>query len=357
MTNKISISVIVPVYNVEKYLNQCVDSILGQTFRNFELILVDDGSTDNSLKICKQYAKQDKRVKVIHQANGRQTKARKAGLALSKGEYIHFVDSDDWLEPNLLEVAYKAAVKDNSDVVIFDSYFNYTDHQLPVTQSIPSGFFDKAGLMSKIYPKMLYSGRFFFFGVYAAMWPKLMKKSIVVPNIENVDERIRIGEDGVTSYGVMLDANRVTVLKDQHLYHYRDNNISITRSYFEGQFESVVLLIDTLRNMNKSKNVYDLSNQIDYYFMYNIHCIFFEEFFYKFKKSYIDRIRRLWTIFNNDQVKKAAKNITSESMDRYSKRFFYFLGKRKFVCMVAASIYEAFKKRTKLKIKIMLKRY
>jgi glycosyltransferase involved in cell wall biosynthesis len=357
MTNNILISVIVPVYNVEEFLGQCVDSLIGQTFREFEVILVDDGSTDNSLKICNQYAKKDKRIKVIHQTNGRQTKARKTGLAASNGQYVYFVDSDDWLEPELLEIAYNAAKKDKSDVVIFDSYFNYDSKQIAVNQPIPSGVFNKSGLIEKIYPRMIYSGRFFYFGVYAAMWPKLIKKSLAVPNLMNVDEKIKLGEDGVTSFAVMLDAKKVSILKDQHLYHYRDNNASLTRSYCSDQFDSVVLLVNTLRKISKQKAIYDLNEQIDYYFMYNIHCIYYEEFFYKSKKSYTERFRYLRIIFDNKQVKQAVKNISIEGMPTDSRRFFVALKKGNFKSVLLLSIIEGYRKRVKLQIKKVLKRY
>lgn len=98
-----TISVIVPVYNVEPYLRQCVDSILGQTFRDFELILVDDGSPDGCPAICDEYAKMDSRVKVIHKENGGLSSARNAGLDVAKGKYIAFVDSDDWIHPEMSE--------------------------------------------------------------------------------------------------------------------------------------------------------------------------------------------------------------------------------------------------------------
>lgn len=97
-------SIIIPVYNVEKYLNKCVDSVLNQTFTDFEVILVDDGSTDNCPAICDSYAEKDKRVKVIHKPNGGLINARKSGLEIADGNYIGFVDSDDWIEPEMYEL-------------------------------------------------------------------------------------------------------------------------------------------------------------------------------------------------------------------------------------------------------------
>lgn len=107
------ISVIIPVYNVKKYLNRCVDSILNQTLMDFELILVDDGSTDGSGLICDNYEKRDRRIKVIHKSNSGQGEARNRGIDIALGEYLHFVDSDDWIHPQMLEVLYNGAISNN----------------------------------------------------------------------------------------------------------------------------------------------------------------------------------------------------------------------------------------------------
>lgn len=111
------ISVIVPVYNVEDYLEECINSILGQTYKNLEIILVDDGSTDNSSKICDIYEKKDKRIKVIHKENGGLSSARNEGLKYRTGEYISFVDSDDFIDKTMYEKLYSAIKKYDADVV------------------------------------------------------------------------------------------------------------------------------------------------------------------------------------------------------------------------------------------------
>lgn len=111
------ISVIVPVYNVEEYLTKCIDSIINQTYTNLEIILVDDGSTDRSLKICNEYLQKDARVKVIHKENGGVTSARKAGLLQAAGEYVTYVDGDDWLERDAYSVIYERGIKFGVDMV------------------------------------------------------------------------------------------------------------------------------------------------------------------------------------------------------------------------------------------------
>ena len=116
------ISVVIPVYNVEKYLAECVDSVLGQTYQDYEIILVDDGATDSSGAMCDEYAQKDTRIRVIHQPNGGLSAARNAGLSAAAGEYIYFLDSDDYIEPTTLVDLVSVAEQEQADVVFFDGY-------------------------------------------------------------------------------------------------------------------------------------------------------------------------------------------------------------------------------------------
>lgn len=128
------ISIIVPVYNVEKYLKKCVDSILNQTFKDFELILVDDGSPDSSGAICDQYAEKDSRVKVIHKKNGGLSDARNAGIEVAKGKYLGFIDSDDYIAEDMYELLHNNIVRENADLSIcgiYDVYKGETPKILP----------------------------------------------------------------------------------------------------------------------------------------------------------------------------------------------------------------------------------
>ena len=114
----IKISAIMPVYNVEKYVGKCIESLLAQTMPDFELIAVDDGSPDNSGKICDEYAKKDSRVKVIHKENGGAPDARNRAIEVARGEYFYFVDSDDWAEPTMFEEMYKTAKEHDAQLVV-----------------------------------------------------------------------------------------------------------------------------------------------------------------------------------------------------------------------------------------------
>lgn len=115
---KPKVSIVVPIYNVEKYLKNCVDSLLNQTLEDIEIILVDDGSPDKSGEIADEYMRNEKRIKVVHQSNAGLGPARNSGMAVATGEYIGFIDSDDWTQPEMFERLYEAAVLENADIVV-----------------------------------------------------------------------------------------------------------------------------------------------------------------------------------------------------------------------------------------------
>lgn len=123
------ISVIIPVYNVEKYLNKSIESVIKQTYKELEIILVDDGSTDSSGKICDEFAQKDDRIKVIHKKNGGLSDARNAGISEAKGKYLGFIDSDDYIDKNFYEILYNVLKKYNSDISICKHRETYTDYE------------------------------------------------------------------------------------------------------------------------------------------------------------------------------------------------------------------------------------
>ncbi len=127
MDHQVKISVVIPVYNVEAYLRECVDSVLDQTFQDFEIILVDDGATDSSGAICDEYAQKDERIRVIHQPNGGLSAARNTGLDAATGKYVYFLDSDDYIRQDSLKLLFDLAEQEQADVVFFDAHVFFTD--------------------------------------------------------------------------------------------------------------------------------------------------------------------------------------------------------------------------------------
>ena len=215
------ISVIVPVYNVEKYLHECVDSVLAQTFTDFELILVNDGSQDNSGAICDEYASKDERITIIHQNNQGQAAARNAGVAIAKGEWIHFVDSDDLIHPQMLEILY-GAVDENTQISSCDLYKDFV---------CPEDFYSKKKCEFKKYLvnenfliRFMKSEEHFYWIVCA----KLIKKEIIKKHPFTSG---RIYEDSAVAFKWINEAKFVNIT-DEQLYFYRFNTNSTTQVNF-----------------------------------------------------------------------------------------------------------------------------
>ena len=214
----ITFSVLVPVYNVEKYLEECVESVLAQTYTNYELILVNDGSTDRSGEICDRYAAQYENIYAFHKANVGQLHTRKYALDRAKGDYCVFLDSDDYLDPNMLERVYQAIVDTDCLCVIFGFrrvykgkvYAEVTDAQNRVIS-------DKR----ELYRTCLFSS------VYNAVWRKVVKTSLLQElNYDNY-YHIKHGEDLLQSLDILRLCDRIAFLKDV-LYNYRYNPASVT---------------------------------------------------------------------------------------------------------------------------------
>lgn len=249
-------SIIVPIYKVEEFLAKCIDSILGQTYDDFELILVDDGSPDNCPKICDEYAKKDSRIKVIHKENAGLVEARNTGLLVSKGEYICYVDGDDWISEKLLQTVYnKALKKNNPDMVIFNAVRQYADRQEEIAKGPDEGYYDKNKLEKFIYPYMMYDSRQPFCTglIFPVAWNKIFKRDVLIRHYCK-DGRIRMGEDNAFVFECIYFSNSIYVCKDV-LYYYNQLNVgSMTSTYDSNRFKNNKLLIDYIEKKLSGKS-------------------------------------------------------------------------------------------------------
>ncbi|MCI6187323.1 MAG: glycosyltransferase [Spirochaetia bacterium] len=224
------ISIIVPIYNVEKYIYRCVDSILSQTFTDFECILIDDGSTDNCSVICDEYAKKDTRIKVIHQKNSGVSAARNAGLDAAKGEYITFVDSDDWVNLNFLQEQYADIKNNNADISICG---------LVGKKKIKKSRLVNSNDAQKLLFKKNGMGGFCFL--------RLIKKQFIGDTRFNTD--ISYMEDCDFFYR-LLEKPSTTVWTDKPLYNYFSNETSVTNQI--GITRQVFTAINFLTKLKES---------------------------------------------------------------------------------------------------------
>lgn len=254
------ISIIIPVYNVEKYLTQCIDSILSQTYTDWELILIDDGSIDQSGKICDEYANRDDRIKVIHKKNEGVSKARNTGITLSNGEYICFIDSDDWIDTNYLQnfkiqeqqcdFYFSGAWYDTYGKIY--SYKKYSEKFCKNKYEIRDEFFNQ-NLLSNGYP-----------------WGKLYKTQIIKENELRFNENLNINEDHIFVFQYFSYINTLYITNTAG-YHYTvfDNSgrklSSKINSYIElkaasEQFNSIINQLKILWNISQEeyKSLYNI---------------------------------------------------------------------------------------------------
>ena len=248
------VSIIVPAYNVEDYIRECVDSILAQSFTDFELLLVDDGSVDSTGEICDHYAQNDARVRVIHKENGGLVSARKAGLAEAAGEYAAYVDGDDWVAQDMFEKLCGCAAAQNTDIVIADFFVASPEEKAGTTQNMRAGRYFKKELIKKVYPHMLCKGEYFSFGFWPHVWGKVFKRELLGAVQMQVDENIKLGEDAACFYPVLLAADNICYLKEQYLYYYRIRSDSISHSVKKTFYAEEILRL--LNGMNVQFNKY-----------------------------------------------------------------------------------------------------
>lgn len=260
--NNISISIIVPIFNKEKYLNECLNSILNQTLKSIEVILVDDGSTDDSKKICDKFLEKDKRIRYYYQKNEGLASARQTGIDKSKGEYIGFIDADDWIELNMYESMYNKAKEYNADIVFCNKIFN-NDSYKP-SQDLPSGYYNREKILSDVLPiSLAYVDKK---GEKRAVgWSncrRIFRKQLLEENNIVFDKRFRRSQDLQLTFESILCANSFYSMCDEYLYHIRTVDDSLSRGYTKNMWGLYIPLIERLyRDVENFKEL-DLMDQM-----------------------------------------------------------------------------------------------
>ena len=221
------ISVVVPVYNTDRYTGICIESLINQRYKNLEIILVDDGSTDRCPDICDLYASKDSRIVVIHKKNAGLVAGRKTGVEAAKGEYIAYVDGDDWVGEGYFEAIAKTIENEEPDTVVCDWTRVLFDQKVVIHNNIKPGIYEGENLES-MKSQMISKGKFYKHGISTFVWNKAFKRDIVYDCQLDVDERIMIGEDACVSYAALIESNKVAVL-DNCDYHYRQHEDSMLK--------------------------------------------------------------------------------------------------------------------------------
>lgn len=242
--NGLFLSVIVPVYNAEKFLKECVDSILEQSFETFELILVDDGSDDSSGEICDEYAEQDERVKVLHSVNYGIFQARKAGIRIAEGKYVTFLDADDWIEQEAFDFAMENLLKD--DEIDFLTYaYRYNQDGRIDENFYEEGIYDRNAIRNYVMNGMMFDYKTGKWRLAPSLCTKFIRKSLCYEIVSNVTDYITLGEDALITYPSVCRANKIGIFNRPY-YHYRVNGESCTHVF---PLERITQVIDFQKNI------------------------------------------------------------------------------------------------------------
>ncbi len=261
------LTVIVPVYNVAPYLANCLDSILAQTFTDFEVILVDDGSTDGSGALCDSYTEKDARFRCLHKENGGLVSARQAGFKEVKGEYVTFVDSDDWIAPAMYQRMCAAAKDTGADAVCCNYTAVTPKGDIRCRSSFQSGLYEKAQLEEQVYPRMIYSGSYFTYGIAPNLWNKIFRRELLERNLYNVPLSVKVGEDALVSYICLLEASSIYFC-EEYFYYYRSSSSSLTHNMDEKRLPENRTLFHTLLQIIDLSAYPYMERSLDYYFVY-----------------------------------------------------------------------------------------
>ncbi len=308
----VKVSIIVPVYNSEKYLKKCIESIQKQTLKDMQIILINDGSTDNSLSICKEYQKRDNRIEVIDKANMGVSSARNTGIEAAIGEYIGFVDADDWIEPEMYENMYHQVKQMQADVCMCNYVVENNRGSTPVLLELKQNLLQRNEIINDIIANMiagpdLNSNSQFIMG---SVWRLLIKKEI----IDSYNIRFQIGipymEDFLFCLQVLLKSNKVCIDEGTY-YHYNNTNLSsATKSYKKDLAKIQRQVFETIEKILEKEKVYSaLKYRMDIRYVNMCIDLINNELHEANDKSILEKLKVISEICRDERLKKILSTI------------------------------------------------
>lgn len=307
------VSIIVPIYNVEKYLRRCIDSLIEQSYPNLEILLIDDGAKDASLSICMEYEVQDSRIKVFHKENEGLGLTRNYGIKRATGEYITFVDSDDYLTLDAIEVMVKKAITTDADIVIANHYYKGEEQKVMMTERLYSGTEIKDILM--VHMMGNYGNKLDALSYTA--WGKLYKRNLFIKNnLAFPSERKLIWEDLVFSADAYPLCKKIFVLH-KPVYYYCFNEGSLTHTYKPNKLELVMILYcymkEKMQNLNLAS---DAQFRLDTNFMGHIRTCIKLEVFYADENGFGKAIQNIQEICSREDVQRLIRNYPKNAFNK-----------------------------------------
>ncbi len=282
MENKLTLSVIIPMYNAELYIDKCISSVVHQTWTDMEIIIIDDGSVDESLQICRNWAKKDKRIVLLHKKNEGLVETRKIGVAMATGQYLTFIDADDWIDSNAYEIAMSKLRMTSDDILLFGLVEEYGEHCKKQTNLVTEGRYIKEDIVQKIYPNILSNDAFFHFGILPNLVCKIFRREIINSAQKEVDSTVQIGEDLDASIKAIFKADSIMITNFAP-YHYRKHQDSMMVK--SSDLCGIKALFNDLENTFRLSSHWDvLFQQLEKYELF-LMCL--KQFEYIWNKSFL----------------------------------------------------------------------
>lgn len=245
----VKVSIIVPVYNSEKYLDKCITSILRQTFQDFELILIDDGSSDKSGLICDAYARGDERVIAVHIPNGGVSNARNTGIEISKGAYISFIDSDDYIGENYMEEFYESITESGAQLALCPVY--YISQESMYRKGVEEASIDFNDIDEELFLEI--NSKYLLYAPYN----KLYVSDIIRKNRLRFDRSISYGEDLIFNFNYFNHIDKISITDRTNYFYVQDNSQSLSKKYYRNKFETAKKIHFVMKDFFESKKLMD----------------------------------------------------------------------------------------------------
>lgn len=287
----IGVSVIVAICNVGKYLRDCIQSVLNQSYDSLQIVLVNDGSTDNSSEICHAYEKKDPRIVVVDQSNRGLISARKTGLSRATEKYVYFMDGDDWIDQNFLWNMVEAAEQNKADLVVDSYMLSYNGVDTVQTMVFEPGVYDDQA-WAECRNRLIYAGTYMTSGINPSVWNKLFLREALHACYENVPSSLTLGEDFAVTIPYAIQAKCVVVLDSSAYYHYRQRKSSMVKRYNPRLLGNV---FDLMKYLQNNTELCSYSSQLDYYYLSLTVLVCRNQV--KYQGSFLEKVKRMGEIY------------------------------------------------------------
>ena len=293
------LTVVIPLYNQQQYIEQCLKSVLNQNFKDIEVLVIDDGSTDDSFAICNRIAQSDHRVRIIHQENKGLSETRKTGIINCNTEYITFVDADDFILENAYEYALEAMEK-NIDMIFFEIARYYDKNNIKIEHYVlPDGYYDRKRIEQEIYPRLIWDFERNVPGIECSQCVRIVKKEILELTYGKIIAGgFYYGDDVAITYPAHLFINNMQVINHNYYMHRQRGGDIAPYIKKDSFFKETFKLYNYLIRVFSGSNISDIRKQIEYFFMYSVNLR---------KMKYNDYVYMREFLFPFDRVEKGRK--------------------------------------------------